>query len=399
MPHQVDALQKLCNGSVLAGGVGTGKTLAALAYYVYGVCGGSEDRSIPMTSPRGLVVITTAKKRDELDWESEALHFGIFRDKELSYGHQDFIIDSWQNLKKYVGVEGMFIIFDEQKLVGSGVWVKTFLKMVKKNEWILLSATPADTWIDYVPIFIAHGFYRNRTDFIEQHVVWTFHGKFRKIRGYFGVRRLEKFRDAVLVNMPYERHTVRHLVIEPVEYDQDVFDLVWKKRWNVYEDVPLVDVSEMYRVGRKVVNSDPYRLASVAELSKKHDRMIIFYNFNYELDMLRTLMTELDIPVAEWNGHRHEPVPGTKRWLYFVQYQAGSESWNCTSTDTIVFYSLTYSHKQFEQAQGRIDRLDTDYEDLWYYVLMSNSKVDKQIWRSLVSKKNFHEGRNTKFVH
>lgn len=397
-PHQADALQKLRNGSVLAGGVGTGKTLTALAYYVYGVCRGSKDHSVPMETPQGLLVITTAKKRDDLDWESEALHFGLFRDKSLSYGHQDFIVDSWQNIQKYVGVENMFIIFDEQKLVGSGVWVKTFLKMVKKNQWILLSATPADTWIDYVPVFIANGYYRNRTDFIEQHVVWTFHGNFRKIRGYFGVRHLIKHRDDVLVLMPYEMHTTRHLVIENVEYDHDLFDLVWKKRWNVFENVPLVDIAEMYRVGRNVVNGDPDRLGRIIELGKKHPRMVIFYNFNYELDLLRTLMPEMDIPVAEWNGHRHEPVPGTDRWLYLVQYMAGSEGWNCTSTNAIVFYSLTYSHKQFEQAQGRIDRMDSSYDDLWYYVLMSNSKVDKLIWRSLVSKKNFHEGRNTKFA-
>lgn len=396
-PHQQDALEKLRNGSVLAGGVGSGKTITALAYYVQEVCGGLLDRSRPMRTPMPLIVITTAKKRDELDWESEALHYGIFRDPAISYGHQDFIIDSWNNMWKYVEKEGCFFIFDEQRLVGSGAWVKAFLKIVKNNQWVLLSATPADTWIDYVPLFIAHGFYRNRTDFIERHVVWTFHGKYRKIRGFFGVRHLEKYRDQILVEMPYEKHTVRHLVAEPVEYDVETFNLVWRRRWNPYENAPLIDSAEMHRIGRKVVNNDPSRLTKIAELSAKHPKLIVFYSFDYELEALRTLHSRLDIVVAEWNGHRHEPVPGTDRWLYLVQYQAGSEAWNCIETNAIAYYSLTYSHKQFEQSQGRIDRLDSPYSDLWYYVLMSDSKIDQLIWKSLIAKKNFHEGRIVKF--
>jgi hypothetical protein len=365
-PHQANALQRLRNGSVLAGGVGSGKTTTALAYYVRDVSMGVLDRSVPMQTPKDLIVITTAKKRDELDWEAEALHYGIFRDPANSYGHKEFIIDSWNNIKKYVNRENSFFIFDEQRLVGAGAWVKSFLKIVKKNEWVLLTATPADTWMDLVPVFIAHGFYRNRSDFIDKHVVWSFHGHYRKIRGFYGVRHLEKLRDQIVVSMPYEKHTTRHLFTEPVEYDKDLFDLVWKRRWHV--------------------------------LSYEHPRMVIFYNFDYELELLRTLMTRLDIPITEWNGHRHEAVPGTERWIYLVQYMAGSEGWNCTTTNAIVFYSLTYSHKQFEQAQGRIDRLDSPFEDLYYYILMSKAKVDGLIWKALVAKKNFHEGRNVRFV-
>ena len=396
--HQSQVIGKIKNGSVLVGGVGVGKTFTALAYYVQIVCGGLLDRSEPMTHPVDLIVITPAKKRDDLDWESEALHLGLFRDPELSYGHREFIVDSWHNIAKYADREDCFVIFDEQRVVGSGIWVKTFLKITKRNQWILLSATPADTWMDYVPLFIAHGFYRNRTDFIERHVVWTFHGRYRKIRGFYGVRHLEKYRDQILVEMPYERHTTRHLIAEPVEYDVDTFNLVWKRRWNVYTNSPLIDSAEMHRVGRRVVNADPSRLDKIEKLGTEHPRMVIFYSFDYELELLRTLHSRMDIPVAEWNGHRHEDVPETERWLYFVQYQAGSEGWNCTTTDTVVYYSLPYSHKNFEQSQGRIDRLNTPYYDLNYYILISTAKIDGLIWKSLVAKKNFHEGRVRKFA-
>lgn len=396
-PHQQIALERLRNGSVLNGGVGSGKTLTALAYFVQEVCNGSIRRDVPMGNPKDLIVITTAKKRDDLDWESEALHYGLFPDPELSYSGRELIVDSWNNIKKYVDRENAFFIFDEQRLVGSGAWVKTFLKIVKNNEWILLSATPADTWIDYVPLFIAHGFYRNRTDFVEQHVVWSFHGKYRKIRGFFGVRKLEQYRNQILVDMPFERHTTRHIIEIPVYHDEELFKEVWRKRWNVYTNEPLNDVAEMHRIGRRVVNEDPSRLDVVEKLLNDHPRLIIFYTFDYELEILRTLMTRCDVPLAEWNGHRHEPVPETERWIYLVQYQAGAEGWNCTTTNAIVFYSLTYSHKLYEQSQGRIDRMDTPYDDLWYYVLRSEAKIDQIIWRALSTKKNFHEGRNIKF--
>lgn len=395
-PHQEKALSELRNGSVLAGGVGVGKTITALAYYVK-ECGGILSRDEPASHPMDLIIITTAKKRDSLDWEKDAIALGLFKEPELSYSGKAFIVDSWQNISKYVDRENCFFIFDEQRLVGTGTWVKSFLKIVKRNQWIMLSATPADTWMDYIPLFVAHGFYRNRTEFIDQHVMWSFNGRYRKIRGFYGVRHLERRRDSIIVNMPYERHTTRHLVERPVLFDADTFRMVWVRRWNVLEGRPIVDVAEKYRVGRQVVNTDPSRLDAIVELGRIHPRMIIWYTFDYELEQLRTLMPKMDICVTEYNGHRHEEIPETERWLYLVQYQAGAEAWNCTSTDTMVYYSLTYSHKLFEQSQGRIDRLDTPYEDLYYYILKSNSQIDKQIWRALSQKKNFHEARNHKF--
>jgi hypothetical protein len=397
-PHQRAAVDKMHDGCVLAGNVGTGKSLTALAYYVEKVCGGMLDRSAPMQTPTDLLIITTAKKRDSLDWFKEALHFGLFANPELSYGNVNITVDSWQNIQKYKDIQDHFIILDEQKLVGTGVWVKSFLRMAKHNQWVMLSATPADTWLDYIPLFVAKGYYRNRTDFTEQHIIWSFNGRYRKVRGFFGVRHLERLRSEIIVEMPLERHTQRHLVTRPVLFDRATFDMVWKRRWNIYEGKPLIDVAEMHRIGRKVVNSDPSRLEEIVELGATHPRMIIFYNFDYELELLRTLMPKMDICVAEWNGHRHEPIPETERWLYLVQYQAGAEAWNCTATDTIVYYSLTYSHKLFEQSQGRIDRLDTHFDDLYYYILISDSRIDKLIWKALVAKKSFHEAKNIKFA-
>lgn len=396
--NQRTALEKMHNGCILNGGVGSGKSITSLSYYVKTVCGGSLTREHPMTRPTNLLILTPAKKRDKLEWQEEMLHLGLFMDPELSYGNTQIVIDSWHNIGKYADLEGWFILCDEQKLTGNGAWVKTFLKLVKKNEWVMLSATPADHWIDYIPVFVANGFYKNRTEFIENHVVWRFTGKYPEIRGYFGARLLRQHRDAILVDLPYERHTIRHLIHEICSFDIVTYDRVWKKRWNVYTDEPLVDSAEMHRIGRRVVNSDPSRLDKLAELSADHPRMIIAYTFDYELELLRTLHSRLDIPVAEWNGHRHEEIPETESWLYLVQMQSAAEAWNCITTDTLIFYSLPYSHKIYEQLQGRIDRRNTPFIDLFYYILRSEASIDKRIWKALSMKKDFHESRNERFL-
>lgn len=398
-PHQLQAVKELHNGSVLKGGVGTGKSRTALYYFYTRICGGSVrtngigDYQAP-TRPRDLYIITTARKRDELDWVGEGAQFGISANRrDDSMAGILFTIDSWNNLGDYLAVRDAFFIFDEQRLVGSGSWVKAFIAIAKANQWIMLSATPGDTWMDYIPLFVANGFYKNRTEFIRRHVVYSHFAKFPKVERYLETGVLERFRRSILVEMPYERHTTRCLYKVDVSHREELFDRVRTTRFNVFEDRPCRDIADLFRVLRRVVNDDPSRFAAILELLEKHPKLIIFYNFNYELEMLRTLHDVLGIESAEWNGHKHEPVPTGDRWVYLVQYTAASEAWNCTTTDAMVFYSLTYSYKVFEQSQGRIDRMDTPFSILNYYVLMSKSMIDSAIWKSLRKKENFSEAR------
>jgi len=359
--------------------VGSGKSRTAVAYYE------KNER------PRDVYVITTAKKRDSLDWQGEFADIGV-TSEPARYGDVSFgglVVDSWNNIGKYAEVRDAFFIFDEQRLVGSGHWARVFLRIAKRNRWILLTATPGDTWLDYIPVFVANGYYRNRTEFKREHVVYNTWSKFPKVERYVGVARLLKHRNDVLVEMPMLRHTVRKFTYVTCDYDKDLLDKVLRDRWHVYEDRPLRDVAEMFLVMRKVVNSDRSRLEAIATLLDCQPRLICFYNFDYELEILRTLGDS--VTVAEWNGHKHEDIPVGDAWLYLVQYTAGAEGWNCTDTDSMAFYSLTYSYKLWEQAQGRIDRLNTPFQTLQYTVLKSNSVIDQGVFKSLKRKENFNE--------
>lgn len=368
-PHQERALTKLHNGSILVGGTGSGKSRVALAYYV-------ERRK---EQDLALYVITTAKKRDDGDWVREAKELGV----------RKLVVDSWNNIKKYVEVMQSLFIFDEQRVVGYGAWTKSFLKIAKKNQWILLSATPADKWIDLIPVFIANGFYRNKTDFISQHVEYAPFVTYPKIVGYKRTDKLKSFKKSIFVVMPHKKTTSAHILKVDVKYDKELVDFVLKNQWNPFKNRPIDTLAEETAVVRHIINRDLSRVFALMKIHENAQKLIIFYNINPELHMLRTWFAPLTT-VAEHNGHKHQPVPECNSWVYLVQYKSGSEAWECFTTNHMAFYSLSYSYREMKQARGRIDRHNTNFKDLYYYELESNSYLDCAIRKALSEKRNFN---------
>lgn len=440
--YQIKAIEQMRNGCILCGGVGSGKSITAIDYF-FEECGGSLNDNgsyRPMTNPKDLYIITTARKRDTLEWEGDMTHFLLSTNPEVNFYKNKVVVDSWNNIGKYVDVSDAFFIFDEQRVVGSGAWVKAFYKITKKNNWILLSATPGDTWSDYIPVFVANGFYKNKTQFNDEHIVWARFSKYPKVDRYINVGRLMRLRNRILVDMDFQRQTISHHEDVYVKYDISMYKDVGRNRTNPYifgyipcksdadgallvgTDIAVTDVkpimegwqykprksdyvrlvnkpiknaSELCYIWRKIVNTDESRQTALLEIFEKHPRMIVFYNFDYELDILKGLYYGNDVEIAEWNGHKHQPIPEGKTWVYLVQYTAGAEGWNCIKTDTIVFYSQNYSYKVMQQSAGRIDRLNTPFRDLYYYHLKTRSGIDLAISRALREKKKFNE---TKYV-
>jgi hypothetical protein len=400
--YQLDAIDNLRTGCILNGGVGSGKSLTSLSYY-YLQNGGDPGflkggDYVPMDDPPlDLYIITTARKRDTLEWEGELAHFLMSTHYDSTMYSNKVVVDSWNNIQKYKDVTGAFFIFDEQRVVGSGAWVKAFLKIAKFNEWILLSATPGDTWTDYIPVFVANGFYKNKTEFMREHAVFARFSKYPKIEKFINTGRLLRQRRQILIDMDFKRETVQHHEDIYVNYDIATYKDVMKRRWDIWKDEPIINASGLCYALRKIVNTHDSRADKLIELFQQHPKMIVFYNFDYELDILKNLEYGEDVIVAEWNGHKHEPTPTACRWVYLVQYTAGAEGWNCITTDTIVFFSQNYSYKIMHQSAGRIDRLNTPYKDLYYYHLKTRSGIDLAIAKALNSKKKFNESSFVSF--
>lgn len=393
---QIKAIKELRNGSVLNGGVGSGKSRTLLGYYILKVTEGKikingKGSFSPMKKPRDLYIITTAMKRDSLEWDQECAAFGLGKNPDENVFGTKVFIDSWNNIKKYQKVFGAFFIFDEQRVVGKGVWVKSFLDIAQKNQWVLASATPGDQWGDYIPVFIANGFYKNRTEFEKRHIIYARFSKYPKIERYVDEETLQKYRDSVLVRMEDQRLTKRHNIYELVEFDRKAYKKVFVDRWDPFEDRPIEETGKWVYLLRKIPNSDPSRITVVDRIFKERKKCIVFYNFSYELEMLREYCNNNNIAYAEWNGEKHQNLPKGKQWLYLVQYNAGAEGWNCITTNTVIFFSQTYSYRVLEQASGRIDRMNTPYMDLYYYHLRSRASIDLAIYEKLKNKKNFNE--------
>lgn len=395
--HQLKALKHMKNGCILCGGTGSGKTLTSLAYY-YLKFGGTMDfltggdyEPMDDCDMKPLYIITTPRKRDLHEWDSDMKFFLLSTNPDICIYRVPVIVDSWNNIKKYRDITNAFFIFDEDKVTGSGAWVKSFLKIAKHNEWLILSATPGDNYSDYAAVFIANGFFRNMTEFKREHIVYKPYMSYPVIDRYIGTQRLDRLRRSILVPMDFNRTTIQHHENVFCMWDQVNYRRIMKDRWNIYDDCPIENASELCYLLRKLVNSDYDRQVRLLEICESHKRVIIFYNFDYELEILKSIAYFPGTEVAEWNGHTHQPIPNSERWVYLVQYTAGAEGWNCITTDTIVFYSQNYSYKVLEQSIGRIDRLNTPFRDLYYYHLKSRASIDLGIARRLQDKKKFNE--------
>lgn len=393
--YQLDAIRKMHNGCILCGGVGSGKSRTSLAYYYSRMGGDLYDTSKKfsmMTRPKDLYIITTARKRDTAEWSVDMAPFLLSPHPDANEYNNQVIVDSWNNIEKYVNVRNAFFIFDEQRVVGYGKWAKTFIKIARNNEWILLSATPGDKWEDYMAVFIANGFYRNKSEFEYYHIVYNPRTTFPQVLQYINVELLIQHRDELLVDMDFKRKTTSHHEEIAVRYDGELITQVIKTRQNL-EGEPIENAAQFCSVLRQITFSDESRVVALLELIEKHPTAIIFYNYDFELDILKSIDYGDDVEIAEWNGHKHEPVPTSSKWVYLVNYAAGAEGWNCITTDTIIFYSQNYSWRIMNQAQGRIDRLNTPYMNLWYYHLVSRSPIDRAITRALRAKGRFNERR------
>ena len=398
--HQIEAISKMKNGCILCGDVGSGKSMTALAYFHLGNGGVYSEDGIfePMGDPPpDLYIITTARKRDTLEWEGELSPFLLSTNPKINLYRNTVIIDSWNNIKKYKDVENAFFIFDEQRVIGSGAWVRSYLKIAKKNNWILLSATPGDSWKDYIPVFLANGFYKNRTEFAREHIVYSRFTKFPMIDKYINTGKLIRYRNSILIEMDFKKKTEHHIIDIFTDYDVKTYKEVTKKRWDPYKNTPIINAAGLCYIWRRIVNGDESRQLKLLEVFEDHPKIIVFYNFNYELDILKNLYYGEEVEIAEWNGRNHQPIPTSDSWVYLVQYNAGSEGWNCIETDTIIFYSQSYSYRTMKQASGRIDRLNTPYKHLFYYHLKSRSGIDVAISRAIKNKKNFNESNFVKW--
>lgn len=387
-PHQRDAIRKISNGNVVVGATGSGKSLVGLVYYYTNILEGSVEPFRKPTKSVSLYIITTATKRDSLDWNSECAEFALSTNQEASVNGIKVVIDSWNNIKKYKDIRGGFFLFDEQKTTGYKRWSKIFIRIAKNNRWILITATPSDRWMDLLSVFIANGFYKNKRDFVNQHVTYNPYVKYPSITGYRNVNKLRILKKRIFVIIDYQSPSIIENKVISVDYDVDALTQIEKTEWNPFTDSPIINLSEFASVLRRSLNSHPSRINEAIRIRNTVKKLIVFYNFNFELEILKHGYS--GIKIGELNGHRHDALPVGSDWVYLVQYNSGNEAWECFTTNHMLFYSLNYSFRIMTQAKGRINRLTSGFNYMYYYYLVSNHWLDKGIQKALNKKRDFN---------
>ena len=391
-PEQQEAVDKLQSGNILVAGTGAGKSRTGL-YWYFKENGGAfiGDEYKPMTDPKDLYIITTAEKRNTHDWDKEMSLYLLSTNPEANHYQNKVVVNSWQQISKYKTVSGAYFLFDEDHLTGTGEWVKSFLKIAKNNKWIILTATPGDKYEDYGPVFVANGYFSSISEFKQRHIIYDYRPGWPRFVKCVGTARLDRLKQRIIVRMNYEHKVEVHSTDILCDYDTVLYKTVVRQRWNPYENKPIENASQYCYCLRRITNLDESRVEACKEIVNQRNRVIIFYNHDPELYLLREVDFGPDVAIAELNGHKHEAIPDTPRWVYLVNYAAGAEAWECTKTDTVIFYSQNYSYKTMVQAAGRIDRRNTPFSDLYYYHLKSRAPIDLAIEQCIKAKKKFNE--------
>lgn len=369
--YQKRAINQMHNGCILCGGVGAGKSLTSLGY-------------IDKVYPSGTVyIITPARKRNTGEW------FDDIRKNDMD--ETRFVVDSWNNLSKYKDVKDAFFLFDEQKVSGKGTWAKSLIRIAKSNQWILLSATPGDTYDDYATVLIANGFVRNRTTWYDEYCV-TKSQPFFHIVDHKNKDVIDMMIRRIFIKMDYQSDKKRIERVIPIQArsaGEEKEILMTHKAPGA--QMPFTTFAAAIAYVRMNCYDKSKKTEALRKIIEKHKKIIVFYNFLSEKLEIERAAIDANVTINFYNGQRHDPIPDTDEWVYGVQYNSGAEAWNCITTNAMVFYSPNYSYKTMEQAHGRIDRVNSPYECLYYYMLLNELNIDNKVMNALSSKKDFNE--------
>ena len=133
------------------------------------------------------------------------------------------------------------------------------------------------------------------------------------------------------------------------------------------------------------------RIAAFRDLIQStEDRVIVFYNFNDELNALLDIAIEIERPVSIVNGERKDldAFEADENSITFVQYQAGAMGLNLQKANKIIYFSLTDRSELFEQSKKRIHRIGQE-STCFYYIMVCPGTVEEDILHTLEQRKDY----------
>lgn len=191
-------------------------------------------------------------------------------------------------------------------------------------------------------------------------------------------------------------------VLDLPEQNFQIIEVPVSKEYKEFMKDRIVTVDDVELVGDTVLTKRLYakqlcgaynkdKLDAVQDLIQStNDRIIIFYNFNVELEALKRICSELDRPVSEVNGNVKDLIAYETRSdsVTLVQYQAGSMGLNLQKSNKIIYFTLTDRSDLFEQSKKRIHRIG-QYRPCFYYTMICKGSVEESVHNTLQKRMDY----------
>ncbi len=357
------------------------------------------------------IIVCQKSKVD--DWiEHVKIYYGEY--EVLKYNNQDLSNISTKTVlvinydliwrrPQFTKITDFTLILDESSYIKNDQATRTkFIRKLKFKNVILLSGTPvAGKYEELYSQLKLLGYKKNKSVYFSTYIVTT---KFKiggvpiqKVVGYKCVDRLKrKLRELGAVFMKTE--DVFKLPAQVHNIEKVANTTYYKK----FKKDRLLITNELELVGDTTLNRLLYcrQLASQYNQNKldklksllegTENRVIIFYNFDKELELIKSVCKKLNKPISIVNGKCRDLSNYEKfnNSITLIQYQAGSMGLNLQKANVIVYFSLTMSSELFEQSKKRTHRIGQQ-QTCFYYYLLTEGSVDEEIYNTLLERKDY----------
>ena len=293
------------------------------------------------------------------------------------------------------------MMLDESSMIKNETAKRTkFILSLKPSHTILLSGTPTDGKYEFLYSQLRLlGWKITKTAYYNRYIkteLRSYGGPmFRVVTGYKNVSELKaklKEYGAVfakaeeVIKLP-EKKFIKEYSTVSSDYKKFMKDRVIK-----IDDKELTGDSTLSKRLYARMLCSAYSKDKIARLidlvNSTSDRVIIFYNFNTELEVLRKVLFDRPISIVNGQVKDLKEYENNDNSVTLIQYQAGAMGLNLQKANRIIYFSLPERSELFEQSKARICRIGQE-KQCYYHIMMCHKSVEEKIYECLLMRKDY----------
>ena len=293
------------------------------------------------------------------------------------------------------------MMLDESSMIKNETAKRTkFILSLKPSHTILLSGTPTDGKYEFLYSQLRLlGWKITKTAYYNRYIkteLRSYGGPmFRVVTGYKNVSELKaklKEYGAVfakaeeVIKLP-EKTFIKEYSTVSSDYKKFMKDRIIK-----IDDKELTGDSTLSKRLYARMLCSAYSKDKISRLidlvNSTSDRVIIFYNFNTELEALRKVLFDRTISIVNGQVKDLKAYENNDNSVTLIQYQAGAMGLNLQMANRIIYFSLPERSELFEQSKARICRIGQE-KQCYYHIMMCHKSVEEKIYECLLMRKDY----------